>query len=326
MTPIPWREAMATALYGPDGFYRRPEGPAGHFRTSVHASALFAAAIARLARRCGLSTVLDVGAGRGELLAALRAADPGLALHGVDVVARPSGVPADVGWSSLLPGRLAGVLVVANEWLDNVPFTVVAVAGGAWRTVLVDPRDGSGSVGPRAAGAERGWLDRWWPETAEGDRAEVGLARDEAWADVVGRLDASVAVAIDYAHERVDRVAGRYAGGTLAAYAAGRAVPPVPDGRRDLTAHVALDACAAAGSAAGASATCMTTQRAALHFLGVDGRRPSLAVASSDPAGYVARLAAAGEAAELTAPGGLGGFTWLLQSVGLPLPPLGPVR
>lgn len=33
-----WRETAEAALYGADGFYLRPEGPAGHFRTSVHAS------------------------------------------------------------------------------------------------------------------------------------------------------------------------------------------------------------------------------------------------------------------------------------------------
>ncbi|NED77150.1 hypothetical protein G3I51_33510, partial [Streptomyces sp. SID9944] len=27
-----WRAAARDALYGPAGFYRRPEGPAGHFR------------------------------------------------------------------------------------------------------------------------------------------------------------------------------------------------------------------------------------------------------------------------------------------------------
>src|SRR5690606_26764082 len=44
-----WRAAAQDALYGPRGFYRRPgEGPAGHFRTSVHASPLFAGAVARL--------------------------------------------------------------------------------------------------------------------------------------------------------------------------------------------------------------------------------------------------------------------------------------
>ena len=38
-----WKQAWDAALYGADGFFRR-ESPAAHFRTSVHASPLFAAA------------------------------------------------------------------------------------------------------------------------------------------------------------------------------------------------------------------------------------------------------------------------------------------
>ncbi len=40
------------------------------------------------------------------------------------------------------------------------------------------------------------------------------------------------------------------------------------------------------------------------------GRAPPLALASTDPTAYVRALASAGEAAELTAPGGLGDFAW----------------
>ncbi|MET9662196.1 hypothetical protein ABZY11_36290, partial [Streptomyces sp. NPDC006510] len=43
---------------------------------------------------------------------------------------------------------------------------------------------------------------------------------------------------------------------------------------------------------------------------------PPLALASADPAGYVRALASAGEAAELTARGGLGDFGWLMQRRG----------
>ncbi len=68
------------------------------------------------------------------------------------------------------------------------------------------------------------------------------------------------------------------------------------------------------GRVPGAAAE-LTSQREALHRLGVSGGRPPLALASRDPAGYVRALAAAGEAAELTARGGLGDFTWLLQRV-----------
>ena len=75
---------MAQALYGPDGFYTRPgPGPAAHFRTSAHASPIFAGALARLLSivdtalgRPDPLDVVDVGAGRGELLIALLAAVP----------------------------------------------------------------------------------------------------------------------------------------------------------------------------------------------------------------------------------------------------------
>ena len=70
-----WRQAMQAALYGPDGFYARGEPPARHFRTSVHVSPRYAAAFSAC---CATSTrvwaiparidLVDVGAGRAELL------------------------------------------------------------------------------------------------------------------------------------------------------------------------------------------------------------------------------------------------------------------
>ena len=95
--PVPWPDAWGAALYGPTGFYRRPEGPAGHFRTASHAApGALARGLARLAAAAGCSAVVDVGAGRGELLSALAALPPGphdaLRLHGCDVVGRPAGL------------------------------------------------------------------------------------------------------------------------------------------------------------------------------------------------------------------------------------------
>ena len=43
--PVRWRDAMSHALYGPGGFFVAGAGPADHFRTSVHASPAFAAAL-----------------------------------------------------------------------------------------------------------------------------------------------------------------------------------------------------------------------------------------------------------------------------------------
>src|SRR5260370_21939739 len=76
-----WRQAMQAALYGPGGFYARGEPPARHFRTSVHVSPSYAEAIWELLRQvdAGLghperTDLVDIGAGRGELLEQVLAA------------------------------------------------------------------------------------------------------------------------------------------------------------------------------------------------------------------------------------------------------------
>jgi SAM-dependent MidA family methyltransferase len=319
---VTWDVAWQRALYGGDGFYRRAGGaPSSHFRTSVHASPLLAGALAELARRCGLGRVVDIGSGRGELLTALADADPDLGLVGVDIVGRPAALPERAQWlvsaggasSRLGPEVCSGALVVAHEWLDDVPCPVAEVdSSGRWRQVEVDPATGTERLGAVVTGAQQQWLDRWWPAGEPGSRAEVGLTRDRAWADLVGRATDSVLVAVDYSHDR----AARPAGGTLAGYRTGHVVPAVPDGTCDITAHVALDAVARAGEAAGASSTVLTRQRDVLRRLGVTAGRPDPSSARGDAAGYLARLALAGEAAELLDPAGLGSFDWLLQSQG----------
>jgi SAM-dependent MidA family methyltransferase len=313
---LPWREATERALYADGGFFRRPGSPpSAHFRTSVHASPVFAEAVLALARYADLSTVVDVGAGSGELLVALHDLEPTLRLVGVDLRDPPSTLPGDIEWRPDIPAA-TGALLFANEWLDDVPVEVVELTDGGWRLVLVDPATGAEQVGPPPGEADRAWLDRWWPAGAAGDRAEVGRPRDEAWAIAVGSLRRGLAVAVDYAHRRDSRPPG----GTLTGYRNGRQVPPVPDGSCDITSHVALDACAVAGQSAGATSTLLTSQRAALHALGVRRSMPPHDLSRTDPAGYLRQLSAAGEVAELTYPAGLGGFGWLVQGVGVELP------
>jgi SAM-dependent MidA family methyltransferase len=318
---IAFETAWQQALYGPDGFYRRAD-PAQHFRTSVGAGRLLATAVARLAEGAGLHRVVDVGSGRGLLLADLHQLAPTLDLVGLDVVPRPPGLPDDVGWvrspgGSALPSGvpLDGALVLAHEWLDDVPCPVVERdPDGRWRTVLVEPGTWSRELGEAPSASELEWLRRWWPEPPGGgeprERAEVGLPRDEAWAALVRGATGSLLVAVDYAHRRSDRPPA----GSLIGYREGVACPPVPDGSCDVTAHVALDAIAAAGAAAGASRTVLVDQRTALRALGIDGRLPDHALAGADPLGYLEAVTRASQAAELLDPAGLGGFGWLLQS------------
>lgn len=314
-----WRQATEDALYGPGGFYRRPEGPAGHFRTSVHVSPLFAGAVARLLRRVDEAlghppelAFVDMGAGRGELVTGVLAALPEEVAArtracGVDIAGRPEGLDPRIEWARTPPEGARGLLF-ANEWLDNVPVDVVETdADGVPRLVLVRD-DGTERLGDPVTGADAQWLERWWPLGGrQGARAEIGLPRDTAWASAVRGLARGLAVAVDYAHFRETRPPF----GTLTGFREGRETAPVPDGSRDLTAHVALDACARPGAR-------LLTQRAALRALGVTGERPPLAQASTDPAGYVRALSSAGAAGELTALGGLGDFGWLMQPVGVP--------
>ncbi len=306
---------MEAGLYGPGGFFvRAGEGPADHFRTSVHASPLFAGALARLIERIDealgrpeVFDLVDVGAGRGELLTTLQPLlSERVRLTGVELAARPPGLNAGIAWQPDIPDRVVGLLL-ATEWLDNVPLDVADLDDdGRLRRVTVEPSTGAESLGGLVDPADLFWLRRWWPSPG---RAEIGWPRDAAWAEAVSRVRRGCALAVDYGHLRDDRPLL----GTLTGYRGGRQVPPVPDGSCDVTAHVAIDAVA---SAAGTPYR-LLRQRDALKALGVDGARPPLDLARSDPAGYVRALAAAGAGAELIEPSGLGGHWWLLHTVGL---------
>jgi len=298
-----WREAMAEALYGPGGFYLAPGAPGRHFRTAAHTSPLWPRAWLTLAQRVydaiggGPFTVVDMGAGGGELIAGLAEIAPaGWRLVGVDLAPRPAGLPDRVEW---LPSPPAGVtgLVIAVEWLDVVPVDVVERTPDGLRLVEVDGDGTERHGGP----VESPWLERWWPVAG---RAEIGLPRDEVWRALVDGLDRGLAVAVDYA-----AVPDRDLDGTLTGYRDGRQVRPVPDGSMDLTAHVLLQSCAGPGAR-------LLTQREALRALGVDGRVPPY---DGDPGRYAAALGEASAAAELLDPGGLGGFGWLVEPRGIAL-------
>jgi SAM-dependent MidA family methyltransferase len=292
----PWRDAWTDALYGPAGFFVR-EAPRDHFRTSVTSSPAFATAVRRLAGRVDDALgrpdpfdLVDLGAGRGELLQALPDVPARWRLTAVERAADPR-LPG-VRWLPDLP-PLTGLLV-ANEWLDDVPLDVVQDG----RLVLVDDA-GVEHPGPAAGPELTAWAERWWPG---GGRGEVGLARDLAWARAVSRVRRGLAVAVDYGHVLGERRP------TLTGYRAGRQVPPAPDGSCDVTAHVALDSCAAA------TGSRRLDQRAALRALGVDGALPTW---TGETAQYAEALQAATSAAALLDPAGLGGFGWLVRPVGI---------
>lgn len=313
---IPWREAWQEALYGPGGFYRRPEGPAGHFETATHGPVgrALARTLLGLAREIGAEAVIDLGAGRGELLTALRSVGFDGPLAGVDVVDRPAGLPAGTGWvvapggvrlaepadvADALGTDLGRALVVAHEWLDVVPCTVAQVDDdGVLREVEVDAAGGE-QLGAAVTGDSLGWARRWWPTTEPGARVEIGLTRDDAWAAMLDAWRPLRAVAIDYGHT----AGARPPSGTLAGYRDGEVVLPSPDGTADVTAHVAVDSLRHDEIVSGAQA---------VRRWGPSPTLPDHALSRTDPAGYLAALADASAVRTLLGEP-YGRFAWVLS-------------
>lgn len=289
-------QAWRAALYADGGFYLG-QWPGRHFATATHLGTDVARVVTRIARRCGLDTVVDIGAGGGELVTALHALEPALSLVAVELRPRPAGVPGPVRWLQQVPDRLHG-LVLGLELLDTVPCPVVEVdADGHPRVLLVDPATGCERMGAELGGHDRVWLERWWPVGRPGMRAEVGRARDDAWAALVGRLQHGVAVAVDYGHLRSTRPAS----GSLRAYLRGRRVPVTYDGRVDITADVAVDAVAHRVGG------CVHRQRDLL-----DEQLPG--PRTGPVGGGLQELAADGRRAQVRAVGGLGELSWVISA------------
>lgn len=305
-------DAWVEAASGPGGFWGSAL-PSAHFRTASTLGPELATAVAHvLCGRPGIRRVVELGAGDGRLLAGLRAGRPDVELAGVDLRGRPAGLDPAVGWCTdrwdvrracWTTGAVAGLLaagpptlVLAVEWLDDLPCRLVARDAGGWRELDADLTPTT-----RPGPDERAWLERWWPA---GERAEVGTSRDAAWASVVRALAGTggAALLVDYGHTW----SGRPAAGSLAAYRAGRPAQPRPRPDRNLTAHVAVDAVAAAGAAAGARTVLTGRQQDVL---------PGLLPALPPTADPLAALATRSRRRALTAPAGWGAHHWLLQEV-----------
>jgi len=310
----PWIEAWHDALYGTDGFYAR-EAPHAHFSTSTSPGLVdvLAAAVVALMRREGLDHFVDVAAGGGELACAVSALAPDRDITCVEVRPRPEGLPEWIRWvrspgGAGLPDGLRGLtssLVLAHEWLDNVPCTIATRRPAPPQlrdcevvAVLVD-RSGAESVGDPVAPEDAAWARQWWPD---GERIEIGRARDDAWTDLLSRIEDGLAVAVDYGHLREARPQD----GSLTAYSRGAVVDPVPDGSCDLTAHVAVDSL---------THDRLITQRELFTELGLIPDAPDHGLARTDPAAYLHALAHRSAVTALTNSAGPGGFWWVLRRV-----------
>ncbi len=231
--PVSFRRFMDVALYHPQhGYYRRkrdPFGRQGDFYTAEQIQPVFgllmAARVRQLCRSTGEPadcTVVELGAGRGEMAAAFA----------------PFGhIPIEIGEN--LPKHWSGVLF-SNEFFDALPVDVVVFRGGEFRQQRVGFSDGRfvWQTGETAGKEAADYLARYCAAPAEGNWYEIGVAALE-WVDrIVGALDAGWVITVDYGYTRAE--SARFPNGTLMGYRTHvvRENVLADPGDRDITAHV----------------------------------------------------------------------------------------
>jgi SAM-dependent MidA family methyltransferase len=247
--PISFRRFMDVALYHPEhGYYRRhrdpgPFGVHGDFYTAEQVQPVFglliAARIRQLFSEMGEPdgfTVVELGAGRGEMAAAL---------------SEWRYVPIDID-SGALPASFTGV-VFANEFFDALPVEVACYDGDVFRDQVVALR--SDRFEWRSGDPVRPELDdylrRYFPPPERGRWHEVNLDALEWIGRVARALSGGHMLTIDYGYTRAEYI--RFPAGTLMGYRRHTARENVLEepGVRDITSHVnftALEECGAAHS------------------------------------------------------------------------------
>lgn len=217
-TPQPtWKQAWDSALYGPAGYLR------SHPITLDRDRAEMVDLLRERLRSYDACVLLGAA---GILAPELSSLVPGVSL-------RPD-----------LPQGFRG-LVVALDWLSHVPTHVVQCDDdGRPRIVHVDPVSGQESLGLLLSDAGvppslRDWQEQHWPLDGDFARAEIGTTREAAWRDVIRCLAEGEAIAVERGH----LLTARPTSGSLRAPDDS---PLIPDGTRDISAAVALDAVATA--------------------------------------------------------------------------------
>ena len=236
--PVSFERFMELALYHPQyGYYRRgrdPFGRQGDYFTAAQLQPVFgilmAACVSALYEEMGRPedfTVVDLGAGRGEMAAAF---------------AKWSYLGVDVERGSL-PERFCGV-VFAHEFFDALPVSVAVRRGGGFieRRVDWNGERFAWVDGEEVAGEAASYLERYAGAAEEGGVAEVNLSALRWVEELAARLERGFLLVIDYGYTARERV--RYPAGTLMSYRrhAAREDVLAEPGEQDITAHVCFTA------------------------------------------------------------------------------------
>ncbi len=264
--PMRFSRFMDLALYDSEhGYYRRrrhagpdPFGRSGDFFTAEQLQPVFgrliAAAIDDLAaalRGAAKFTVVEIGAGRGEM---------------ADALGRFHYVPIDIDGGEM-PERFSGV-VFSNEFFDALPVETALRDGAAWREQRVGIRsDGFSFIaGPLVDEKAARYLERH--AHAEQQLVELHFNAVEWMRRIAERLERGYVLTIDYGYTA--REAVRFPNGTLMSYRRHMACEDVLEdpGNRDITSHVPFSVLQAAGENVGLETICNETLMQWLMRLG----------------------------------------------------------
>jgi SAM-dependent MidA family methyltransferase len=353
--PIPFSEYMEMALYHEEhGFYSdTTRGPGYDYRTSPSLTPAFGRLIARgllrmwrFLREPPEFTVLEVGAGQGDLAVAAVGAAPEMEgvlrwefverfgafrkLH----ADRLAEVSTPVGWrTSLDEGRAIVGCVIANEVLDNFPVRVFEITDGAPKEVFVEIRDGHliEVLRPPKPELSPGESDSAIAELDEGDRFELSPAITDWCRSAANALERGFLLVIDYGDKQPDLWRKRPSG-SLVTYKRERlgSDPLDEPGTFDITAHVDFTRLSKLAAGAGFDRYALMTQREFLSTLNIDDERERLRkeqalAVSTDQHGEILRLIAERSRLDaLAAPGGLGDHMAMVAAKRAPLGIWGP--
>ena len=172
-------------------------------------------------------TVVELGAGRGEMAEAL---------------GEFRYVPVEIG-AGALPDRIRGV-VFANEFFDSLPVEVAVMRDGRARELQVGFRDERFTwvEGGTASEEVDCYRKEYLRTLTEGHIFEVGLKSLEWLERIVSALDAGYVFSIDYGYTAAEMVL--FPAGTLMSYRRHQALGDVLNdpGEQDITAHVCFSA------------------------------------------------------------------------------------
>ena len=319
---IPFSEFQRLALYGPAGFYTRPDGGragrrGGSFLTSPEVGPLFGAVLARYldAQWDALGrpepfTVVDAGAGPGTLartvLAARPLCVPAMRYVAVELsAAQRARHPVGIESRPDLPDEPFDGVIVANELLDNVPIRL-CVFDGDWREAYVLVAHDGGFAEVLSAPFDPPPLAL--PSSpAHGWRAPLHDTAVDWVTGARARLRRGRLLAIDYWRPTTTSLAARPWREWLRTYRGHQRGDHylVDPGVQDITVELALDQFPAPDAV---SSQAQFLQRWGIDDLVAEGDRRWAANAAAPDLGAIAMRSRGVEAKALLDPAGLGAY------------------